>query len=147
VTTATELDRAVVVDLPLRGDWTVERTPADRIPSHGTDRYGQRYAYDFIRTDDRPGAHVHPTGSLRWLLVGGRTRDCYGWGEPVHAALAGEVVAAVDGVAERQRIHPIREAWAALRNARSFGQGARELDLGALAGNHVIVRSADVYAV
>lgn len=75
-----ELHAPVVVDLPLRGEWTVLRTPADRVPSHGTDALGQRYAYDFAVTDDRPGAPVHPAGLVRWLLVGGRTRDCHGWG-------------------------------------------------------------------
>jgi len=66
-----------VVDFPLRGEWTVERTPAERIPSHGTDAFGQRYAYDLIRTDERPGVHVHPAGTVRWLLIGGRARDCF----------------------------------------------------------------------
>jgi hypothetical protein len=66
-----ELDDPVVVKLPLRGEWSVERSPADRIPSHGTDLLGQRYAYDLVRTDHRPGFHVHPAGTLRWLLVGG----------------------------------------------------------------------------
>src|SRR6266545_5076473 len=75
-----ELDHPVVVELPLRGEWSVERTPASRIPSHGTDLLGQRYAYDLVRTDHRPGFHLHPAGTLRWFLVGGRTRDCYGWG-------------------------------------------------------------------
>jgi hypothetical protein len=28
---------------------------ADRIPSHGTDLLGQRYASDLVRTDHRPG--------------------------------------------------------------------------------------------
>ena len=97
-----ELDHPTIVDFPLRGEWTVERTPAHRIPSHGTDILGQRYAYDFIRTDDRAGSHVHSAGRLRWLLIGGRTQECYGWGEPVHAATDGEVVVAVDGVQERQ---------------------------------------------
>src|ERR671916_1245805 len=97
-----ELDHPTVVDFPLRGEWTVERTPAHRIPSHGTDVFGQRYAYDFIRTDDRPGAHVHAAGSLRWSLIGGRTQDCYGWGQPVHAAADGVVITAVDGVPERR---------------------------------------------
>jgi hypothetical protein len=77
-----ELDHPIVVDFPLRGDWTVEQTPAHRIPSHGTDVLGMRYAYDFIRTDDRQRSRVHPAGSLRWFLVGGRTRDCYGWVNP-----------------------------------------------------------------
>jgi hypothetical protein len=49
-----ELDDPVVVELPLRGEWTVERSPADRIPSHGTDLLGPWYAYDLVRTDHRP---------------------------------------------------------------------------------------------
>jgi hypothetical protein len=103
-----ELDDPVIVEFPLRGEWVVERTPAHRIPSHGTDLFGQRYAYDLVRTDHRPGFHLHPAGTLRWLLIGGRTRDCYGWGQPVHAAFEGDVVEAVDGVEERQWIDPCR---------------------------------------
>jgi hypothetical protein len=60
-----ELDGPVVVELPLRGEWSVERSPVDRIPSHGTDLLGQRYAYDLVRTDNRPGFHLHPAGNLR----------------------------------------------------------------------------------
>lgn len=142
-----ELDRPIIVEFPLRGEWTVERTPADRIPSHGTDVFGQRYAYDMIRTDDRPGSHVHAAGTLRWLLFGGRTRDCYGWGQPVHAALGGEVVDAVDGVQERQWLHVARESWLAVKNALTYGAGRRPFDARHLAGNHVIIRTADVHAV
>jgi len=142
-----EMDAAVIVDFPLRGEWTVERTPADRIPSHGTDAFGQRYAYDLIRTDARPGVHLHPAGSLRWFVVGGRTRDCYGWGQPVHAAFAGQVVEAVDGVSERRWLHPVIETWAALRNTIAFARARRRLDPARLAGNHVIIGSASRYAL
>ena len=142
-----ELDHPVVVELPLRGEWTVERTPAHRIPSHGTDVLGQRYAYDFIRTDDRPGAHVHPAGSLRWALIGGRTQDCYGWGEPVHAAADGVVVAAVDGVPERRWRHAVSETWAALHTARAFRASRPSIDRALLAGNHVMVRSPHAVAL
>ena len=58
-----ELEDPVVVELPLRVEWSVERTPADRIPSHGTNLLGQRYAYDLVRTDHRPGFRLHPAGS------------------------------------------------------------------------------------
>jgi hypothetical protein len=139
-----ELDHPTVVDFPLRGEWTVERTPAHLIPSHGTDMLGQRYAYDFIRTDERAGAHVHPAGRLRWLLIGGRTYDCYGWGEPVHAATEGEVVVAVDGVQERQWLHVMRESWAALKAARSYRRSNNPI---VLAGNHVMIRTADVFSL
>ena len=93
-----EHDDPVVVEFPLRGEWVAERTPAYRVPSHGTDAFGQRYAFDLIRTDARPGVHFHPAGNLRWVLIGGRTRDCYGWGQPIHAASGGVVVAAVDEI-------------------------------------------------
>ena len=140
-----ELDDPVVVELPLRGQWSVERTPADRIPSHGTDLLGQRYAYDLVRTDHRRGFHVHPAGTLRFLLTGGRTRDCYGWGQPVHAALDGVIVQAVDGVAERQRLHPVRESWVAVTTTVRFAR--RGLDPAGLAGNHVITETAGTYAL
>jgi hypothetical protein len=144
---AAELDHAIVVEFPLRGEWTVEQTPAHRIPSHGTDVLGMRYAYDFIRTDDRRGNHVHPAGALRWALIGGRTRDCYGWGQPVHAAAGGEVVVAVDGVAERRWVHGVRESWAALRTVVRFAAGRGKIDPKRLAGNHVIVRTGDTFAL
>jgi hypothetical protein len=140
-----ELDDAVVVALPLRGEWSVERTPAYRIPSHGTDLLGQRYAYDLVRTDHRPGFHLHPAGTLRWLLIGGRTRDCYGWGQPVHAALDGVVVQAVDGVAERPWLHVARESWFAVKNTVAFARHG--LDATRLAGNHLITETAGTYAL
>ena len=140
-----ELDDPVVVELPLRGEWSVERTPADRIPSHGTDLLGQRYAYDLVRTDHRRGFHVHPAGTVRFLLTGGRTRDCYGWGQPVHAVSDGVIVQAVDGVAERQRLHPVRESWVAVTTTVRFAR--RGLDPAGLAGNHVITETAGTYAL
>jgi Peptidase family M23 len=141
-----ELDDPVVVELPLGGEWSVERSPADRIPSHGTDLLGQRYAYDLVRTDHRPGSHLHPAGTLRWLLVGGRTRDCHGWGQPVHAALDGVIVQAVDGVAERQWLHPVRESWVAVKTTVGFARRGLD-DPARLAGNHVIVATGGTYAL
>jgi hypothetical protein len=110
-----EPSNPVVVEFPLRGEWTAMRTPAHKIPSHGTELFGQRYAFDFVRTDDRRGFHLHPAATLRFVLIGGRTRDCYAWGQPIHAAFDGEVVEAVDGVPERAWLHVVRETAVALR--------------------------------
>jgi hypothetical protein len=139
-----ELDDPVVVDFPLRGEWAAATTPAHRIPSHGTDMLGQRYAFDFVRIDGRKGLHVHPAGALRSYVIGGRTRDCYGWGQPIHAAFDGEVVAAKDGVPERQWLHVVREMALVLRNAFTFDPAKRGLD--PVVGNHVIMRSDGVFA-
>lgn len=132
-----------VVEFPLRGEgWMAVTTPSTRVPSHGVDILGQRYAFDLLKVDQRQGVHYHPAGSVRGLLVGSRTRDCYAWGAPVHAPLDGEVVRAVDGIPERGWIHPIREVVLAIRNGLTF----RPSRLPAILGNHVIVRSGDVYA-
>jgi hypothetical protein len=41
-----------------------------KVPSHGTDLFGQRYAFDFVRPDDRKGLHLHPAGTLKPGRVG-----------------------------------------------------------------------------
>lgn len=128
------LESPIVVDFPLRGaGWMAVTTPAARIPSHGTDMLGQRYAYDFLKVDLRPGVHFHPASSARLLLLGGRTKDAYAWGEPIHSPVAGVVVGASDGTAERSRIYPMWEARRAFKNALTF----RPSRLGAILGNHV----------
>jgi murein DD-endopeptidase MepM/ murein hydrolase activator NlpD len=138
---ASELERALIVEFPLRGEhWVAETSPADRLPSHGTDQLGMRYSYDFIKVDARPGLRISPAGALRGLLVGARTRDCYAWGAPVHAPLDGEVVQVVDGVPERDWVQPARELFLRVRNAATFTPARLPFIL----GNHVIIRSGDI---
>ena len=136
---------AVVVEFPLRGEWVAVRTPAHKVPSHGTELFGQRYAFDFVRPDKRKGLHLQPAGAVRSFLLGGRTRDYYGWGQPVHAAFDGRVVAAVDGVAERARVQVVREVALALRTTVGFDPTRSGFE--PVAGNHVIVQGAEAVAV
>jgi len=140
---ADERSAHVVVAFILDGeDWLAVNSPADRVPSHGTDRLGQRYAYDFIRTDRRPGRHYHPAGWLRTVLVGVPTRDCFGWGAAVLAPFPGMVVQALDGVEERSRVFPLRESLLALWNALTFTPAR----LPAILGNHVVMERDGLFA-
>ena len=142
--TSGELDGAVVVEFPLRGEWRAYHTPATRIPSHGTDQLAQRYAFDLLRVDpDRPGWNVSPAGGLRSMMLGVPTRECYGWGQTVHAPLDGEVVAAVDGIPEHDWIHPLRELAGVLWTAVTFDP---KKGFESVAGNHVLLRHGDVYS-
>lgn len=138
-----ELEKPVVVDFPLRGpNWVAVTTPAARVPSHGVDMLGQRYAFDFVKVDDRPGLHVHPAGTLRASTLGGRTEECYAWGAGIHSPFDGEVVATLDGVSERKWVNPLREIARMLWTGMTF----RPEKLPNVLGNHVIVRAGTVFA-
>jgi hypothetical protein len=62
-----EIPNPAVVDFPLRGEWWATSTTAERVPSHGTNFFAQRYAFDFVRMDP-PGEgceRVHRLGIAR----------------------------------------------------------------------------------
>jgi murein DD-endopeptidase MepM/ murein hydrolase activator NlpD len=139
-----ELEGALVVDFPLRGEWMAVHSPGSKIPSHGTDMLAQRYAFDLIRFDPDRRGRYHPARGLRTLLVGVPTRECHGWGEPVHAPLDGVVVAARDGLPERARIHPLRELALVLKMGLTFRPTPEGLHR--VLGNHVILRCAEAHA-
>jgi hypothetical protein len=141
MTSRDELADAIVVDLPLRGEWVAGTTPAERIPSHGTDVLAQRYAFDFVRMDRR--RRLYPGGSLRAAILGVPIQRVYGWGAPVHAPFDATVVAVHDGVPESRRVFLLAVVARVLRNTITFRP---DQPFARLAGNHVIVRSGDVYA-
>lgn len=133
----------VIVDFPLRGEgWVAVTSPGDRIPSHGTDKLGQRYAFDFLKVDERESLHVHPGSTARAVFFGVPTKECYAYGELVYSPLGGEVVAAVDGRSERSRVNPLLDSGRALWTGMTFHPGR----LPEVLGNHVILRSGEVYA-
>lgn len=134
---------AISVAFPLRGEWVAIISPGDRVPSHGTDMLGQRFAYDFIRVDRRKGWHVHPASAWRSNLVGFPVRECYAWGQPVHMPFDGEIVEARDGYPERSRVVPIREIGITLKNAMTFDP---KRGLQPVVGNYVIARAGDLFA-
>ena len=44
-------EQKITIGFPLRGEWLAPTTPAEKIPSHGTDRMGLRYAFDFLQVN------------------------------------------------------------------------------------------------
>lgn len=83
-----EMLEPVIVEFPLRGEWLAPNTPGTKIPSHGTDRLGTRYAYDFIQVDwERKGWPAYRVSLPRYLLYGLPLRDYYCWGQDIYAAV------------------------------------------------------------
>jgi murein DD-endopeptidase MepM/ murein hydrolase activator NlpD len=136
----------VVLDFPLRSEWIAPATPGKKVPSHGTDALGLRYAYDFVGVE--PGSQdkrFYRANPLRYLLFGVPLRDCYGWGRPIFAATAGTVIQAEDGWPERDPVHPARDVALMLQNGWAFNVDQTP-DLRSLSGNYVIVESTEGYA-
>jgi hypothetical protein len=137
----------IVVDFPLRGEWFAPNTPGTKIPSHGTDLFGERYAYDFVGLDPKSRSmRFYRPSPLQYLLFGVRLQDCYGWGQPIYSATAGTVIQAEDGWPERNPVHPLRDFLIMLKNARAFRSNP-DADFRTLSGNFIIIESGEGFAV
>lgn len=132
-----DLSSAAVVEFPLRGEWCAVNTPAHRVPSHGTDYFAQRYAYDFARLD-ADGRRFQGGNMLRHLTVGVPASQFFCWDQPVKAAFAGRVVAVGDGWPDRQNVAAL---WELLRGTL-FASPPRDRDYRPLAGNFVVIEGA-----
>jgi hypothetical protein len=131
---AASLPSPIQLTLPFAGPWLVQNSPARRVPSHGTDLFGERYAIDFVGVDDR-GRTAAPGG---WgARFGTEPPERFvGFGRPVLAPVSGIVVAVHDGEVD----HEGRRSQLALL-AYALGQAARvRAGPTAVAGNHVILR-------
>lgn len=136
----------IIVEFPLRGEWHSPNTPGTRIPSHGTNKLGARYAYDFIQVDwNRKGHPAYRTGFLEYLLFGVALNQYYCWGQEVYAPCDGIVVEAKDGYRERPRTNLFKDLSNACKNARCFDP--EKDDIQEVAGNVIIIEyDKNVYA-
>ena len=141
-----DFSTAAVVDFPLRGDWRALNTPAARVPSHGTDFFAQRYAIDFVQMD-ATGTWFYPGGAgqlLRHATIGLAASRFFCWGQPVHSAFAGRVIAALDRWPDRARV---QLGWELLRATFVPPRGVAPGDYRPLAGNYVLVEGAEGIAL
>ena len=123
---------AVVLDLPFRGSWRVENSPARRVPSHGTYAFGTSHAIDFVAVNNAGRSAPRTWRSL----VGAELPEVFtGFGQPILAPLSGIVVAVLDG----QPDHEGRRSQLTLV-PYMLGQAERiRKGVAAVAGNHVVI--------
>ncbi len=124
----------VTLTLPFTGPWLVQNSPADRVPSHGTDLLGERYAIDFVGVDSRR----RTASRSGWGAVAGTEppERFYSFGRPILAPCDGTVVALHDG-------EPDHDARRSPLTLLPYLLGQRERlreGIAAIAGNHVIIR-------
>lgn len=123
----------VVLTLPFTGRWLVQNSPARRVPSHGTDMFGERYAIDFVAVDER--RRTAPFRDWRTLVATEPVSRFYAFGRSILAPADGLVVVAHD----REPDHVARRSQLALV-PNAIGQASRvRAGATAVAGNHVIL--------
>lgn len=123
---------AVRLRYPFSGRWLVQNSPADRVPSHGTRRFGTAYAIDFVPVDAR-GRSAPLT--MRSLLRPQAAETFTGFGRPILAPGPGVVVATHDGEPDHDAYRGVASVGYALTQPRRVARGWV-----GLSGNHVILR-------
>lgn len=139
----------IVVKLPLVGEWCAVNTPGYKVPSHGTNQLGQKYAYDFFQIDwsKESGYKFYRTPTLRSLLLGVDLTDTFCWSQPIYAPFGGEVIEAKDGCKERNPVHIVHDLAIVIRNSFLFSAKSNE-DLHPVLGNYIILKQGDgVYSL
>lgn len=127
---------AVALALPFSGRWLVQNSPANRVPSHGTELFGSSHAIDFVPVDGEGRSAPRTWASL---FATEPPEAFVGFGRPIVAPVSGEIITVVDGEVD----HVARRSFGALigyaltQPARVRG-GAR-----AIAGNHVVIRAGE----
>jgi hypothetical protein len=122
--------------LPFRGTWRTELSPASRVPSHGTHRFGLTHAVDFVAVDER-GRSAPRT--LRSLVAVEPPERFVGFGAPVLAPATGLVVESHDGEADGGgRRSPVALVPYALGQAGRIRRG-----IDAVTGNRVVIAVAE----
>ena len=80
----------IVISLPFAGLWLARNSPARRVPSHGTDMLGERYAIDFIGVDHR--RRTAERRDWRTFIASEPAERFFAYGRPILAPADGTVV-------------------------------------------------------
>lgn len=137
------MEEAIAVRFPLSGQWCAVNTPGEKVPSHGTDQLGQRYAYDFIQLDwNAKGFKFYKTPIIKSLIFGVKLDDTYCWSQPIVSPFDGEVVEVKDGVEERNPVHIIRDFFVVIKNGFTF-TATDNSELYPVLGNFIILKKED----
>lgn len=136
----------VIVEFPLRGEWMTPNTPGKKIPSHGTDQFGERFAFDFLQVNwEKNGRPFYNTNLLGYVFFGVPLNKCYCWGKEIYAPCDGEIIIAEDGYTERPIVHLVSDLFVVLKNAYSFN--AERDGFQSIAGNYIVMKCTNnVYA-
>jgi hypothetical protein len=141
------MDNILKVSFPLKGIYISPNTPGTKIPSHGTDSFGETYAIDFVMIKDNDKLRKPYRKSLfEYLINGLDLDDFFGWGQTVYSPVSGEVLEVENDIEERNPVHILNDYKNTIKVTQEF------IDTGASAkiitGNYVMIKiSENKYAL
>jgi hypothetical protein len=143
-----EFNNAFIVEFPLRGEWMSPNTPGKKIPSHGTDMLGQRYAFDFLQVGRNINNYKFFDGSnFKYYFKGILLDNCYCWGKDVFAPCDGKIVKSEDGCKERNPVNFFTDIFAVIKNMFAFKPKKKGFSFNRFLGNYIIMEcSENIYA-
>lgn len=110
--------QTLIIDFPLRGEWLTEVSPAYHIPSHGTNRFGLRYAFDFIQSKEKNGRRVtHNSSQIAYFIKGVSLERYYCFNQPIFAPFSGQVVVIENSISDGQKASWFRDQLGAIYNS------------------------------
>lgn len=122
------------LDYPFHGRCLVQNSPANRVPSHGTDLFGMAFAIDFVPVDRENRSARFSAGSL-WRPEA--PENFIGFGQPVISPVTGTVVLSDDHAEDHAAYRGLSSMGYALTQARRAAAG-----WGTLAGNYVVIQES-----
>ena len=116
---------------PFSGRWLAQNSPANRVPSHGTELFGSGHAIDFVPVDAQGRSAPFTLASL---IRPEPPERFAGFGRPVLAPTSGVVVAVHDGEPDHNAFRGLPSIGYVLTQTRRATHG-----WACLAGNHVVI--------
>lgn len=135
------LPKPIIMQFPVEGEWSTPNTPGTRIPSHGTNILGTRYAYDFLQVNwSRKGKPCYQASFLHYLVVGLPLSMCYCYGKSIYSPCDGTIIKVHSSSKESAKTNVFSD----LRRAYKNSKFDPELDaVNEIAGNHIILKYSD----
>ena len=132
---------------PLEGVYISPNTPGSKIPSHGTSKFGEEYAIDFVMIQDKAKSKKpYRKSFFEYLFKGLGLSEFYGWGQKVYSPVNGEVIEIENTIEERNPVRIFNDYRNTIKATRKFIEDGKSLKK--ITGNYVMIKSAEnVYAL
>lgn len=135
------------VEFPLNGIYISPNTPGSKIPSHGTTKYGEKFALDLVKViDTNKNRKPYKASLFNYLFFGLDLDEFYGWRQKIYSPIAGEVVEIENNVEERNPVNIFKDILYSIKAVRRSNYNSEFLKN--VAGNYIIIKhSQDVYVL